>query len=237
MSVSIVAIPVVITMRVVMGKKGFENWAASMELVKETSFINKEELLVTIKQCGYSMEPYGNIFKTKFTPQNYLFWSYRDDKWVAVFNKHVDEVSINKFMDDLEQKAKRPIFKESSNSKVVVQNFPTNFQNLKLLKKVLDSNSISFQEQNNRIICHLEIGELIFSQPAVNEAITVEVLPQLDMEHLFNQLVILDEEYKMNVQEHTYQTLLEKAHQKGFAVEQEEFLADNSIVLTLNVRA
>ena len=41
-SVSIVAIPLVKTMGVVMGKKGFANWAASL------LFINKEEFLVTI---------------------------------------------------------------------------------------------------------------------------------------------------------------------------------------------
>jgi len=54
------------------------------------------------------------------------------------------------------------------------QKFPTNFRDLKLLKEVLDLISISFQEQNNQISFRLEIGELIFSQLGVNEAIIID---------------------------------------------------------------
>jgi len=236
MSVSIKLSPAAGAFRVLMGKNGFDNWIASMEVVKETSFNSKEELLSTIKKCGYQVEQYEDIFKTTFNSINYLLWEYRNNQWVAIFNKQDSQKVIKTFMTDLEQKAQRPIFSELTDQVKQTQNFPTNFRDIKLLKKVLDSNSLRFQEESSQLKCDFEKGELIFSQLEVNGPILVAVSSYLDMKKVFKQLSILDDDYKMLLQERTYQNLLEKAQQKGFVLEQEEVLADNSIVLTLNVR-
>lgn len=52
---------------------------------------------------------------------------------------------------------------------------------------------------------------------------------------LYRNLVILDEVYKQNVQNYTYEQIKSKLAGSDMSLEREEVLEDNSIVLTLSV--
>jgi len=238
MSVSITLIPVVLALRVVMGKKRFESWVASTEVLKETHFENSQELITTVKICGYPVEKIGvNLFKTEYSHKNYVLWSYRFGKWVGVFSKYANEELIQKFITDLEHKAQRSIFKEQSKmTDQIFQTYPTNFNDLKLLKEVLNSYGVEFQEEAMKLQCHLGNEKIIFTQLNENSIITVMVPSSHNIQAVHRQLVEIDEDYKSQLQERTYQNVIKKAEQQGFVIEQEEVLEDNSIVITLNVQ-
>lgn len=232
MSVSIKLSPAARVFRFMMGKQGFDNWIASMEVVRETNFESSRELMAIVKKCGYNVAQHGETFKTSYGFGSYLLWENRHGKWVAIFNNTDDQNKITGFMNELERKAKRKIFGSGQNTLEQTQTFPTNFKDFSRLQAVLDLNQIPFEEKGSEIHCDLDGKRIIFSQPAKNGVVAVQMAPD---QHTYERLALLDEDYKAHLQEQTYQRLVERVQEKDFIIEQEEVLADNSIVLTVNV--
>ena len=232
MSVSIKLSPTSKIFRVSMGRNGFDNWIKSMEVVKETNFVNEKELVTTLKQSGLSFIQHGNTYRTNLD-SNYLLWEKRAGKWVAIFNRG-DEVFI--LMNRIEKAAERSIFSQSKTTqKVRTQSFPTNFKDINLLKAVLEDNAITYRSQGQKLTCQIDGKQLVFSQPGKNGMIVVEASAAENLSEVYNKVSVLDEDYQSKIQENTYQNFIQKAEERGFVIEQEEVLEDNSIMLTVNV--
>lgn len=232
MSVSIKLSPAAKIFRVLMGRNGFDNWVKSMEVVKETNFVNEQDLVTTLKKSGLSLTRRGNVYQTHFDYQ-YLLWEMRAGKWVAVFNEGDDVLEL---MRKIEQATKRQVFEtEEIVQAVKVQCFPTNFNDMSLLKAVLADHSVSYQAEGEKLICQVDGKQLVFSQPAENGMIVVEVATNEPLLDIYNQISMLDEDYQSKVQEKTYLTFIQQAKERGFVVEQEEVLEDHSIMLTVDV--
>lgn len=114
------------------------------------------------------------------------------------------------------------------------QNFSTNITSKKLLLKTLkDYGVYSHELDNEDIVCYIEETSLTFRQKIEGDYI-VEVSGINDIRKTYEQLKIIDEEYKHNVQGYTYEKVKQKIAASKLQIEQEEVLEDNSIVITVN---
>lgn len=246
MSVSLTMIPVALALRVVMGKEKFNNWIQSMEIPQKTTFKSERDLITTVKQCGYDAQKWGGSIKTHMRGEKeFFFWEVRDGAWQAIFSKYDNMDLVKHFMQTLEQRSGRNIFVELEQAVVqapipqqmVKQIFPTNFRDFDLLKKVLEDNEFNPVElKSGQLSCDIGNAKLNFNQDIPDSIITVELSKTMELQSVFRQLSLVDEDYKSYLQERAYQDVLTKAEERGLTVEQEQILPDNSIVLTLNIQ-
>ncbi|MBD8067468.1 hypothetical protein [Bacillus sp. PS06] len=242
MSVSLTMIPIALALRVTMGKERFDDFIKSNQVLKKTTFKSERDLIGTIKKCGFDAQKMGGMIKTHFRDKKgFFFWELRDGVWCAVFSKYDSEHKVQQFMKDLEQQSMRNIFTENKDipslQTPLKPIFPTNFRNKSLLRQVLIDNGMNPVElENGKIICDLKNAKIQFHQSSKDSIFSVEVLEGADMQSIFKHLWIVDDEYKNNVQNLVYQNLLENVEKQGFAIEDEQVLEDNSIMITLNIQ-
>jgi hypothetical protein len=243
MSVSLALLPVALavglTMRLVMGKDKFEAWIESLELKMPTNFEGEADLIRTVKKSGYDAEKWGGSVKTHYNgKQSFLFWELRDGKWVAVFSKYDSKDLILAFIEDLENKSGRQIFvvNKETNALAVLPTatFPTDFRDSEILMQTLADHGLKPVQQDNSIRTQIGSARLLFRQEA-GSGFNVEIVDAPDMQGIFNQLLLMDEDYKRYVQTFTYEKVKKHAVDKGLSIESEEVLDDNSILLTLLV--
>lgn len=233
MSVSIKLSPASKFFRVLMGKNGFEQWINAMEDVKQTTFENEVDLVETLQASGLPLRQRGNVYQTSFGPLEYLLWEYRDGEWIAVFNESSE---VLKMMRTIEKATGRQIFKtKESLSQNQQQSFPTNFKDMTLLQSVLNDNHVAYEVTGSRLSCQIDGKQLVFVQPAQDGMIVLEASINDQLSDIYSTVSSLDEDYQSKIQERTYQRFIEKVNERGFTIEQEEILADNSIVLSVNV--
>lgn len=241
MSVSLALIPVALTLRVVMGKEGFENWVQSMQVRRPTNFEHEVDLIVTVRKAGYDAEKWAGLIKTHIRgEQNFFFWELIDGTWTAVFAKSDSQQMVSHFIQDLEEKSGRKIFvtdQGSAESFVAPsQSFPTNFRDEQLLVKTLRDYGLQPKvQQSGGVTCRAGQSTLQF-RPAEQGPFSVEVENAPNTQQVFQLLSTLDEDYKRGVQAAAYENLMNRVEQKNLTVESEEVLEDNSIVITLNVQ-
>ncbi len=241
MSVSLALIPVALTLRVVMGKEGFENWVQSMQVRMPTNFEHEVDLVVTVRKAGYDAEKWAGLVKTHIMGEReFFFWELIDGTWTAVFAKSDSREMISRFISDLESKTGRKIFvSEEASGRTFVpqsQTFPTNFRDGRLLASTLRDYGLQPNEQpNGEITCRVEQSILRFN-PAEEGPFSVEVENAPNLQQVFQILSTLDEDYKRGVQAAAYETLMSRVGERDLVVESEEVLEDNSIVITLNVQ-
>lgn len=246
MSVSLTMIPVALALRVVMGKEKFESWVASSQRPQISNFKSRKELTSTVQLAGYDAIPYGSSIKTHFNEKNFFFWELRDGKWVAVFTKYDASQHIDVFIRKLNEAAGRNVFSDKQAADILQTEsmhvperralFPTNFSDTYLLEQVLKENAIPCQRQAvGTLVSSLHSAELRFIQHRPNGVIDVEVTGQESMRTIFHQLSVLDENYRKHIQQETVTKVKERAEEKGFLVEEEMVLPDESILLTLRV--
>jgi hypothetical protein len=88
MSVCIALLPVALAMRVVMGKKNFENWVNAQQIKVPSNFTTELELTRTVKKAGYDAIKFGSSIKTHIDGEkSFMFWELNDGKWIAIFAK------------------------------------------------------------------------------------------------------------------------------------------------------
>lgn len=240
MSVSLALIPVALALRVVMGKEGFESWVASLQVRMPTTFENELDLVRTVRKAGYDAEKWAGVIKTHIRGESqFFFWELVDGEWFAVFAKALPEEIISRFVADLESKSGRRVFASGSrarSSALPTQSFPTNFRDGQLLVRTLRDYGLEpVERQNGEIMCSAQGTELLF-RPAEDGPFSVEVRGASYLRQAFQLLSNLDEDYKRGVQAVAYENLKRKVEEKNLAVESEEVLEDNSIVITLNVK-
>lgn len=246
MSVSLVLIPIALTLRVVMGKKNFNNWAESMQLKVPTIFKNELELVQTVRKAGYDAEKWGGSFKTHLDgEQTYFFWEQIDGIWTAVFGKSDSQQEVERFMAEINRVAEREIFGTGASlplADMTVQQveaaptFPTNFRDGELLFRTLKELGINPVRHGSEIACKVEDSVLTFRQSG-DGPYHVEIRNAPDLEKVFFYLSDVDDDYKRLLQSIVYEKLKERAAERSMTVESEEVLEDNSIVLTLNIRS
>lgn len=246
MSVSLTMIPVALALRVVMGKDRFNEWVESSQQPQISNFKSKRELTSIVQLAGYDAIPYGSSIKTHFNEKDFFFWELRDGQWVAIFTQYDSRQQIETFIRKLNEAANRNVFsneqpeqiKRQENGQVPLQKavFPTNFSNIDLLERVLQENAIPTSKlAGGTLVSQLQSAELHFIQHRPEGVIDVEVKDPSSMKNIFRQLNVLDENYRKQLQQETYTKVMEQADAKGFTVEEEMILPDESILLTLRV--
>jgi hypothetical protein len=240
MSISLVLLPVALAVRLVMGKDNFENWVSSMQVKYPTKFKNEIDLITTVKKAGYDAEKWGGSIKTHIREEKeFFFWDFIDGQWVAIFSKHDSMESIKKFIIDLENKAGKSIFVVHNETREITtiptRTFPTNFKDAELLVKTLNDYGINPIVYSNDEIKY-NFGEYtlrFFRQ--YDAPFSMEVESTQDMKTIFQHMSLLDRDYKEYVQTITYENLKSRINDKNITIESEEFLEDNSILITLQI--
>ncbi len=240
MSIQLALVPVALALRVVMGKDNFNNWVNTLQVKISTNFENELDLVCIVKKAGYDAEKWGGSIKTHIRgEQEFFFWELIDGKWTAVFAQSDSQQMITQFIKDLEEKSNRKIFSvnEETNKVVVMptKTFPTNFRDKELLVKTLQEYSMNPVEQPiGEITCSIGLSKLRF-YPVADAPFNIEIVNAPDMKPIFHSLSALDEDYKRQIQRMTLRNLKQKIQEKELAIEGEEVLEDNSVVITLSI--
>lgn len=241
MSVSLVFVPVALAMRVIMGRENFENWTNSMQVKVPTNFKNELELVRTIKKAGFDAVKWGGSIKTHINGEKeFFFWDKVDGEWRAVFSKYDSQQTIDNFMKQVETSAGRIIFPSREEHHwlppdKITASYPTNFKEPEILMQILnDYEANPIRQSSGDIICKLDSIDLRF-KPAIDGPFSVEVTTNKDINRAYGHLSALDEDYKRNVQAITYTKLKQRINEHNLAIEDEEVMEDNSIVLTINI--
>jgi hypothetical protein len=254
MSISLALIPVVLILRVTMDKGKFDTWVDSSQIKMSTSFKSEIELIRTLEMAGYDANKLGGLIKTHINSEKqFFFWEKVNGKWTAIFSKYDSQEVISTFIGDLESKAGRKLIYNSAKevngvnenprklgeippfSEVNKETFPTNIVDKTLLLKTLKEYGVYCTELSNEDIeCKVEDCILTFHKEGETNY-EVEVIGAVSLRGAHQHLTIIDEEYKQNVQEYTYQKVVKKLESSDMYIEKEEVLEDNSILLTITI--
>lgn len=245
MSVSLTMVPVALALRVVMGKENFSEWTESHLNPQRTDFKSRKELMSTLHEAGYDAIPYGSSIKTHFGKNNHFMWELRDGKWVALFSKYdskVDCLTLTKKLNEVAGRnlfAKRVVQELSERNNLEIPEsaiFPTNFTDMLLLEQTLKKENIPYQmNDNGMIVSTIQSVTLQFTQSRPHGVIDLEVKDTESLQPVFKQMSVLDEAYRRQIQQQTYDHLIKNAEAKGFSLEEEMELPDESILITLRV--
>lgn len=242
MSVSLALIPIALTLRAVMGKDKFHDWADSIQVKVPTTFDNELDLVKTLRRAGYDAEKTGGSIKTHIDGEKqFFYWEQVDGKWHAIFAKSDSPSVLEQFMSDLEEKSQRKIFigdihqAEAQLHQDSVQTFPTNFRDGEILTRTLKEFGVHpIQGADGAITCTVQGTKLTFRQHG-DAPFVLEMKNPPNIHDIFLYLSDVDDEYKRCVQSLVYEKLKQRAAAKNLSIESEEVLDDNSIVITLNI--
>jgi len=241
MSVSVTLIPVALALRVVMGKEKFDNWVESLQSPQESIFSSRKKLITALHGADYDALPYGTLIKTHFGKNNFFFWELREGKWVAVFSKYDEQEDIDELDRKLSEVVGKPIFSAAEIKEIVQKELPsklpTNFNDIGLLEEVLKKENIPFTNEGGVLKSELGDVTLSFVQAVPNGIIDVQFDNQQSSAEVYKQVSSLDESYRYIVQQTAYNKVLSEAENYGFTIESETVLANESILLTLNIHS
>ncbi|GAB6056535.1 hypothetical protein JCM15415_18510 [Methanobacterium movens] len=255
MSVNLALVPLALAIRAIMGEKNFNEWVESHQLRAPTKIENKKDLVSCLNKAGYDAQEWGSSIKTHIDGEKeFFFWNFIEGRWVAIFSKTDSNLMIKKFMDNLESQNHQEIFLnipeierssslQSSNADLFgieepismpSFEYPTNFNDEELLMKTLKEYDLEPFKENGDIICHIEDTCLKFNKIA-DEPFNVQIETRGNVKEMFDHLLILDEDYKLNVQSLTYEALKKNLADRDLSIDSEEVLKDDSIMITLNI--
>lgn len=254
MSVSLALVPIVLILRVAMGQNKFDNWVESSQIKMPTNFKNEKELVITVKKAGYDANKFGNLIKTHINnKKQFLFWEKINGVWTAIFSKYDPQETTRDFIYKLEKCAGKKLIYNSlqeMNGKVEKpreineipelpklnkEKFPTNFVDKGLLLKTLKDYCINpIELANGNIQCNIQSCILTFYKEG-DANYEVDVKGIASLKRVYEELTIIDEEYKRNVQAYTYEKVVKKLKETSMHIENEEIMDDNSIILTINI--
>ena len=120
-------------------------------------------------------------------------------------------------------------------NKIFNKELKTNIMDRETLLKTLDEHGAEIvEDEDDKIICLIDNLTMKFTKIAESEPYNLYI--EYHSEEQLNTIVNeLDEEYKANVQEVSYNQIKENLEAKNYTIEQEEILEDNTIVLTVNL--
>ena len=110
----------------------------------------------------------------------------------------------------------------------------TAFMDASVLQKTLSEHGLHVNRlSENEFTIETESGMLHYFRSSEDAPFQLEVKGVRDMEQLLDSLDSLENEYGRNVQAFTYDKVMCSLAEHGMAVEEEEVLPDDSIVITL----
>ena len=116
------------------------------------------------------------------------------------------------------------------------QTYPTNFRDRDLLLRVLAEYTMNpTVDSQGRITCETANCKLLFAQQR-DQPFSVEVLKAPQMSEVFQDLNQLNGRYCEVIQADTVRSVKARLADKGLALEQEEILPDNTVVLTVQIQ-
>lgn len=241
MSVNIALIPVAMAIKATMGEENFRKWVESNQFRLTTKFEDKQELIQTIEKSGYDAQDWGSALKTHLK-NDFFFWEFKNGKWDAIFSIDDSKEMIKEFMDDIELKSGIKIFLEDPKikRKSPIQNFsyPTDFKDEELLIKTLTEYGANpTVDSKGQIKINLADNEFIFSK-IEDGTYNAEIKSRGDLKDIYNQLSLIDGDYKSNVQSRTYETLKRKIEEEledRFRITDDR-IEDDVVVVTLDIR-
>jgi hypothetical protein len=239
MSISLALLPLALVVRGVMGKKRFDEMVEASQVKIKTNFKDEKELVSTVRKAGFDAVQWADSIKTHINGEKeFFFWEFIDGQWTAVFSKYDLKESISMLIQKIEKTSGRKIFVTSLNENtdtVIPKSYPTNFKDKSILMKTLDDYGVNYSTQSNGTInCRIDNHAFKFKLNE-NSAYTIEIENEKDLKDMIMNLNNLDEDYRRNVQNKTYENLKTKVEEKGYKIESEEIMEDNSIVITINV--
>lgn len=239
MSISLALIPLALAVRGVMGKNKFEEWVNSSQIKIKTNFKDDKDLVTTVRKAGFDAVKWGDSIKTHINGEKeFFFWDLIDGKWTAVFSKYDLKESITMFIKQIEITSGRKIFVSNFSEDrdiIKLKSYPTNFKDESILIKTLDDYGVNYSKQNNGdIACTIGNHSFKFKRNE-NSSYVIEMENEKDLKDIFLNLNNIDDDYKRNVQNKTYENLKTKVEEKGYKIESEEIMEDNSIVITINI--
>lgn len=114
--------------------------------------------------------------------------------------------------------------------------FETDFVDALLLKKTLTEHGLEvIMNDNNNLVCYVDVVTLSYKRQNESEPFTVTVNGVKDADSFIEELECFEREYKQNVQSYTYNKLMDNLDSHNMSVANEEILEDNSIVITLDI--
>lgn len=111
----------------------------------------------------------------------------------------------------------------------------TKFNDSSLLLKTLTEYGLSPKKtSSNCFSVKFADGDIIYNRPSADVPFSMTIRNVRDKDRLINELIDIEQEYNGNVQEYTYKRVLSNLPE-GMAIENEEVLEDDSILITISV--
>lgn len=241
--------PAMITMRVVMGEEKFNEFLKADDLTIHTNIADDNELRRIVTNAGYDFKNYFNVKKTHFG-NSFFTWELIDGRYAAIFNIHDNQREIEIIKNKLTKSAGKLIFentifndknyeahekseKIAKSEEYKTRTYPTNFADEETLEKTLTDYDIKYKK-NNGLFC-LEFDDIkidIFkSDKSYYEA---KIMYKTSISKACFHLNSIDEEYKKNVQNMTYENIIKKIESReDMQIESQEVLDDDSIQIVI----
>lgn len=111
----------------------------------------------------------------------------------------------------------------------------TRFNDIDILRKTLLEHGVNTKIISpNCIVSLFPTGQITYSRPSEGVPFVMEISNITDAQCLIDELNEIENEYNGNVQQYTYERVMNNLP-KGMAVENEEVLEDDSILITISV--
>ncbi len=111
----------------------------------------------------------------------------------------------------------------------------TRFNDSGILRKTLLEHGVSTRKvSSNHIVSLFPTGLITYSRSTEGMPFVMEISNITDVQCIVNELDEIEKEYNGNVQQYTYDRVMNNLP-KGMAIENEEVLEDDSILITLSV--
>lgn len=119
-----------------------------------------------------------------------------------------------------------------NNGRVTIK---TRFNDAGMLRRTLLEHGVNTRvTSQNSIVSLFPTGQITYSRPSVGMPFVMEISNITDVQCLINEIDEIEHEYNGNVQQYTYERVMNNLP-KGMTVDNEEVLEDDSILITLNV--
>ncbi|MGL5479027.1 MAG: hypothetical protein ACRDCB_08330 [Clostridium sp.] len=242
MSVCIALLPVALVLRVSLGKEGFEKFCRLGTKRIYTNVQSIDEMQSYIRRAGYDANIMSTIIKTHISGFKYDFLLWKTDEYgnmcIDLAKSRMNRQVVINHLSRVEQAAGRMIFVEHNEEEENLEftkSFETQFTDKEMLIKTLESYNLPMQVEGDDISVRVEDYDLLYEKEVDGYNLTINYENEGDLDKLYSQILEFDGEYKKNVQGKVYENLVEKIKETNMEIESEDFLEDNSVVLTLTV--
>lgn len=260
MSISLVGVMLglllALVTRGIMGKGKFKQRVRSKDYLSYTAFDPTEEMRRDTKVSGHDVTEWYGSLKTYLTQNEsfYLVWKDIDGRIITRVSVYDDRAVIKKFIEAVEEGAKKRIFYEDGKDSVNISaegiqqvaesvtdlhygEYPTTYMDVQLLCDIIERYQMEIPTYSeDEIRCRYENYDTISSRQKGEEPSSLEVnSPSRNMRHLRDRTNCLNKDYYTALQGKTYIGAKKRIMEEGFGIEEGRVMEDNSIVMMTSV--